>query len=115
LEERPPDIGIPLAWVGAEELPVHLVNQFLCQFNQDEFFLTVGQIVPPALIAPTPEERLEEAEQIPYVPIKPLARMAFTRQRLMELVATLQANIAQYDEFQHRQNPMNEGPIDEGR
>jgi len=92
-----------------------LVNQFLCQFNQDEFFLTVGQMVPPALIGPTPEERLEEAEQIPYVPIKPLARLAFTRQRLVELVATLQANIAQYDEFQHQQNPMNEGPMDEGR
>lgn len=109
MEERPSSIDVPLAWIGAEELPVHLVNQFVCQFNQDEFILTIGQLVPPALIASSPEERLEQAEQIAYVPIKPLARLAFTRQRLVELVATLQANIAQYDEFQRQQNPMNEG------
>lgn len=109
MEETPPNIDIPLAWIGAEELPIHLVNQFVCQFNQDEFILTVGQMAPPALIAPTPEERLEQAEQISYVPIKPLARLVFTRQRLVELAATLQANIAQYDEFQRQQNPMNEG------
>lgn len=109
MEERPPDIDIPLAWIGAEELPIHLVNQFLCQFNQDEFILTIGQMAPPALIASTPEERLEQAEQISYVPVKPLARLTFTRQRLVELVATLEANIAQYDELQCQQNPMNEG------
>jgi hypothetical protein len=109
VEESPPNIDVPLAWVGAEEVPVHLVNQFLCQFNQDEFILTVGQMVPPALIAPTAEERLEQAEQITYVPVRPLARLAFTRQRLVELVATLQANIDQYDEYQRRQDPMNEG------
>ena len=98
-----------MAWIGAEELPIHLVNQFFCQFNQDEFILTIGQMVPPALVAPTAEERLEQAQQISYVHIKPLARLAFTRQRLVELVATLQANIAKYDEFQRLQNPMNEG------
>lgn len=96
-------IDIPLAWIGAEELPIHLVNQFVCQFNQDEFILTLGQMTPPALIAATPEERQEQAEDISYVPIAPLARMAFTRQRLVELVATLQANVAQYDEYQRQQ------------
>jgi|SRR5215208_731414 len=102
-------IDIPLAWVGAEELPINLVNQFVCQFNQDEFILTLGQMVPPAIIAPTPEERMEQAEQVSYVPIKPLARLAFTRQRLVELVHTLQANIHQYDEFHRQQDPRMSG------
>jgi hypothetical protein len=109
LDEETPHIDIPLAWVGAEELPIHLVNQFMCQFHQDEFILTLGQMVPPALIAPSPEERREQAEQVSYVPIKPLARLAFTRQRLVELVATLQANINQYDDYQRQQDPTGEG------
>jgi hypothetical protein len=109
LDEETPHIDIPLAWIGAEELPVHLVNQFVCQFHQDEFILTLGQMVPPALIAPTPEERRTQAEQVSYVPIKPLARVAFTRQRLIELVNTLQANIDQYDEFQRQQDPRMKG------
>ncbi len=109
MDEGTPHIDIPLAWIGAEELPIHLVNQFVCQFNQDEFILTLGQMTPPALIAPTPEERLDQAEQISYVPIKPLARLGFTRQRLVELVATLQANIAQYDEYQRQQEPRMRG------
>lgn len=100
MNEETPSFDIPLAWIGAEELPVHLINQFVCQFNQDEFILTLGQTVPPAIIGATQQERAEQLEGIAYVPVKPIARLAFTRSRLVEYIATLQANLDQYDQHQ---------------
>ena len=98
MDEETPYVDIPLAWIGAEELPVHLLNQFVCQFSQDEFILTLGQTVPPAIMGVTPEERAQQIEGIAYVPVKPIARLALTRARLVELIATLQANLGQYDQ-----------------
>jgi hypothetical protein len=81
---------IPLAWIGAEELPVLFVNQFVAQVDEGgEFFLTLGQTMPPALIG-TPEERAEQLEQIAYVPVKPVARLALTERGCRDLIANLQ-------------------------
>ena len=81
---------IPLTWIGAEELPVLFVNQFVAQVDEGgEFFLTLGQTLPPALIG-TPEERAEQLEQIAYVPVKPVARLALTERGCQELIANLQ-------------------------
>lgn len=91
---------IPVAWIGAEELPVLFANTFVGQVEpqQDAFFLTIGQTLPPALIG-TPEEREEQLEQVAYIPVKPIARLAFTRERLEFLVAILQTNLDQYKEL----------------
>ena len=91
---------IPVTWIGAEELPVLFANTFVGQVEvqQDVFFLTIGQTLPPALIG-TPEERIEQLEQIAYVPVKPVARLALTRERLEYLVAILQTNLDQYREL----------------
>lgn len=99
LDERP-GIQIPLTWIGVEELPIHLANQFVCQFEQQEFILTFGQMSPPALLGGTEEERAEQAEQIDFVPVRPLARLAFTETRLRELVAVLEANLRNYEQHQ---------------
>ncbi len=94
---------IPLTWIGAEELPVLFANTLVGQVEaeQDVFFLTIGQTLPPALIG-TPDERLEQLEQIAYVPVKPVARLAFTRERLEYLIAILQTNLDQYKEIQRQ-------------
>lgn len=99
MDERP-GIQIPLAWIGVEELPIHLANQFVCQFEQQEFILTFGQMSPPALLADTEEERAEQAEQIDFVPVRPLARLVFTETRLRELIAVLEANLRNYEQHQ---------------
>lgn len=91
---------IPLAWVGAEELPIFFVNQFLGQSNPPgEFFVTFGQMTLPAILG-TPEEQVEQVQQIAYVPVKPVARMGFTRERLEELIGVLQQTLINYDQSQ---------------
>lgn len=92
-------VQVPVAWVGVDEAPITLVNQFLGQFQQDEFILTFGQFAPPALLG-TPEERLEEARSISFVSIKVLARFGLTRARVEELIGVLEQTLKNYDETQ---------------
>jgi len=64
--------------------------------------LTIGQSVDPALIG-TPEERMAQLEQIAYVPIRPVARLAFSRARCEELIGILNVILEAYD---HQQEEM---------
>lgn len=94
------NIEIPLAWVGVEELPILQVNQFLGQSDpQGEFFVTLGQMTMPPLLG-TPEQQATQIQQIAYVPIKPIARLGFTRQRLEEFIGILQQTLVNYDQAQ---------------
>jgi hypothetical protein len=100
LDEEDARFDIPLAWIGAEDLPVLFVNQIVGQVDpqDDAFFLTLGQTLPPALIG-TLEERVAQAEELVYVPVKPVVRLSFTRRKLEELVAVLQTNLDQHDQI----------------
>lgn len=98
--EGPPDaIAVPVVWSSPEDVPILYANTFVCQFEQtlDAFILTVGQLTPPALIGATVEELREQAEQITFVAVKPVARFGLTRARLEELIALLQANLDQLE------------------
>src|SRR6266700_6143029 len=44
-----PSRSVPLVWVGVDDLPVYFLNQFLGQADGSEVYLTLGQVVPPAL------------------------------------------------------------------
>ena len=94
-------ISLPLVYVGAEEVPVLLANMFVSQFEQNEFILTVGQLVPPILIG-TLEEREEQAKKVGYVAVKIVAKLGLTRQRVVELIQLLQENLRNYDTEQQR-------------
>lgn len=100
MSEENMEFQVPVSWVGAEELPVLFANMFVGQVEADQgvFFLTVGQMVPPALVG-TQAERVEQAEQLSYIPVKPVARLAFTRERLEYLIAILQTNLDQHNEL----------------
>jgi len=98
-ERHPGEISFPLVYVGAEEVPVLLANVFVSQHEQNEFILTIGQLVPPMLFG-TDEERLEQAKKVAYVPVKVVTRLALTRQRIVELIEVLQENLRNYDAAQ---------------
>lgn len=91
-------ITLPIVYVGGEDVPILFVNQFVIQHQPGEFVLTVGQITPPILLG-SPEERREQAKKLTYVSTKVVARLAFTRQRLVELIEVLQENLNRYDEM----------------
>ncbi len=89
-------ILLPVVYVGADDVPVLLTNQFVIQHEQNEFILTLGQLSPPILLG-TDEEKREQAKNVAYVPIKVVGRFTFTRQRLGELVDVLKRHLDKYD------------------
>lgn len=96
-EPAPDAISIPIVWVGIEELPPLATNQMVVQHTApDEFTLTFGHLATPVALG-TDEQRREQLEQISFIAIKPLARVAFNRQRLEELITVLQQNLERHD------------------
>lgn len=107
MDEGKIERDIPLTWIGAEELPLLFVNRLIGQAGEDHFVLTLGQSVPPALIG-TPEQKAEQLEQIAYVPVKPIARLAFTRRTCQDLIAILQTVLEGYDQREQGREDLGE-------
>jgi hypothetical protein len=95
-------LRIPLVYVGAEDVPILFVNQFVIQYVQDDFILMLGQMTPPILLG-TDEERRAQAEKVAYVPINVVARVAFSRGRLVELIEILQDHLSKCDVQRERE------------
>jgi hypothetical protein len=106
--EGPPETNVPLAWVGYDEQPVLLANQFLLQTQPDQsVVLGIGQMTPPPMTG-TPEQIAEQVSQIEFIPIRTLARVGLTEQALRELAATIQAHLDKYDRARSRLDPRGE-------
>lgn len=102
--EQPESIDIPVAWVGMDEAPILVANQFMLQSQPYEFLLTVGQMSPPALLG-SPDEKAEQARQIDYVPIRVLARLGLSPTRVRELIAILQDQLERHDKNMEQIDP----------
>jgi hypothetical protein len=87
---------VPIVWENLDGVPVLLANQFIIQHFQDEFILTVGQMVPPTLLGDE-QARAAQLQRIEQMTVRPLTRIAFTRARLTELIETLAAHSEKYD------------------
>jgi hypothetical protein len=86
--------NVPLVYVGAEDNPILLANQFGISRDtaNGEYILTIGQLQIPQLIG-SDEEKKNQLEQLSFVAIKVLGRYAMTRTRVESLVAMLQTNL----------------------
>jgi hypothetical protein len=95
--EIPERIELPLVWVAPEDLPIELGNQFLIQFDGDNFFLSVGQVSPPTFLG-TVEERFAQAQALSFVPVRTLGRYSMNRRNVDQLVDLLIQMRANFDE-----------------
>lgn len=74
----------------------------MLQIHEGTFFLTIGQMVPPALVG-TPEERADQLEQVAYVPVRPVVRLALTPIDTRRLASALNANLDQLEQMQQEE------------
>src|ERR1700687_5722185 len=94
------EIQVPIVWVGTDDVPVVLVNNFIAQFvqpDQDEFVVTLGTVVPPPILG-TPAQMAEPARAVSFVLVGAVARLGLTRQRVIELSRVLETILKQYDD-----------------
>lgn len=88
--------SIRIIWETDGEGPAAFANQFIIQHQRNEFFLTIGQLIPPAILGDA-EEKARQLAELNYIPVKLLGKMAFTRDRMVELIALLQENLENHD------------------
>jgi hypothetical protein len=97
MAEDPDQVSLPLAWIGVEDVPVLASNQMLIQFSaKDEFLLTFGHVGPPIVLG-TQEQQREQLKTLTYAPVKPVARLGLTRQRVEEVIKVLTESLESHD------------------
>jgi hypothetical protein len=84
-------VSVPLFIEGAEDVPILFANLMLAQHQQNEFILTFCQYAPPPILG-SAEDQIEQVRNMPYVPVKVVARIGLTPDRLAELMQVLDAN-----------------------
>lgn len=106
--QPPKRIEIPVSWVGYDETPIVYANQFLIQFQTEgSFVIGVGQATPPVLIG-SPAQVEEQAQGVEFVPIRPLARVAITEDKMRELIAALSATMTNFEQMKATLDPRGE-------
>lgn len=95
--EEPQRRAIRLLWVDVEAKEIIFANQLLVQHVGSEFVITFGQATPPPIVG-TPEEQAEMLERVEFVPVKTVARLGLTAQRMTEFVQVLQQNLSAYEQ-----------------
>jgi hypothetical protein len=97
-DAEPEDLrAVPIVWVGADELPVITVNQFILQVDQGEIFLMAGTLTPPVILGEKLDDIRRQVDSIGFVPIRAVARFGLTRRRLTELIKLLERGVEMYD------------------
>lgn len=103
-DDQPSRSSVRLVWVGVPDEEIVFANQLMVQHIGSEFIVTFGQVTPPVLLG-TDEEKREALGEIELLPIKPVARVGLTAQRMAEFVQVMQDNLSGYE----RQRALEEG------
>jgi len=90
------EFEVRASWVGLDDEPVLAANQFISQYNEGMFFVSIGQLTPPALLG-TEKEQRRQLEELGYVPIRTLGRYALSPSAMAALVRVLQANLKRHE------------------
>lgn len=94
-EELREDLELRASWVGLEETDALAANHFVSQFYNDTFYVAFGRLTPPVLLG-DPEQKIEQAKKLDFVPIHPVARVALDPEAMEELIGVLQSNLDRY-------------------
>ncbi len=81
--------NIPTSWIGTEELPVHFANAFGVAAGPHAVFLLAGSLVPAAI---------EDGGPAPFVPVKPIVRLAIAPAAVPQVIEALQEAYATQQE-----------------
>lgn len=87
---------VPVIWIDWDAEPILFANVILAQHMNDEFIISFGQASPPVLMG-SEEERREALANITAVPVKAVARIGVTPQRMREFLDAMWQNLERYE------------------
>ena len=91
----PQSITLEGKWVDVDKVPVYFTNAFAAQHTQNEFILTFGAASAPIITRPL---TIAEIQEMGFIPIRASVRLGLTPDRLLELIAVLQAELKRYND-----------------
>lgn len=99
-EQVPEGVELPVRWVGIEETPLLVANQFLGQVSSpNEVVLNIGATILPIILPGDPERQAEQLAEYEYISIKTIARLGLNRLTLEQLIGVLQQTLSNYDQY----------------
>lgn len=98
-------IAIPILWEGLDSADITFVNQMIVQLgppgNEGEFIVTLGQLHPPVLMGGEDANRAK-LEELPYVTVRVVAKVAMPVSRVRELRDLLARMLDNYEQVTGR-------------
>jgi hypothetical protein len=92
------EISAKINRIIPEELPLNFVNDIIIQHEPDFFMLSFFQLLPPAIIGDTDEEKLQIARSIKTIDSKCVARMVITPRKMRRFLEVISQNLQKYEE-----------------
>ena len=90
-EAQPTSFQPRMNWRSADDVPFHVANQFLLQFFDGSYLLSLGQVRPPVLLDATPDER---ATLLQEIDVQVLGSVSLTPERANALRLLLGRQLA---------------------
>ena len=87
---------VRLLWVDTEEKQIVFANHLLIQHEEGEFVISFGQATAPPILG-DPQHREQALEALEFVPIKTIARIGLSPQRMAAFVSVMQQNLEKYE------------------
>jgi hypothetical protein len=103
-------VAVPISWVGLDEAPIAFSNQAMAQLDdRGDVILTFGVASPPVIFG-TDAERMEQMRAVPFIAVRPVARVAMGRNRLVDLIRALQETQANLEKLAVAEGKREDGP-----
>jgi hypothetical protein len=101
VSEKPvPYKMVPLVW-GDAGAAIYADN-VLAQYDGKVVHLTFGQARPPMITGQTDEERESQLNEVKFVVVTPVAKLAMPAENFRAIVASLQQHIATIEKFDNQ-------------
>lgn len=87
---------LKVGWTDVDETRLEFANQFVLQNNGAEVYLSIGQLLPPAVIgdAAAMQQRIKKMQ---YAPVHCVSRLVLTADALRQLGSAIDTHLAKMD------------------
>jgi hypothetical protein len=90
-QKKPKLFAIPIDWQFPEKLETKFANHLLVQFDQNEFYISFFEMIPPLLLG-TDEEQKKILGSLKSIPAKCVSRIVVSKERMPSFIKALQTH-----------------------
>ncbi len=93
-------VQVKLEYKYPEDLQTHFVTNVVIQHQPDFFALSFFEVIPPAVLVKTPEEKRSVLEALDHIDAKCVARIVVSPEKMVEFAKAMNDNLSNYQTMQ---------------